>query len=204
MARFLKPKPVGLYRYGVEALDGDYMNLSFVDPVPRPLRYLNPRRGFGGGARVSDRNMPTKLVLERRSREVLDIDNALHMFMVSPRFIDLVSRFQSEFQTFPVECSWEDGTPAGEFFLFFTLILLDAVDRERTTATWRQVLPDGGLWQPKQGETFVFDKSRMRDVHMWVDPNMPDKGLLISEALYGALLDSGMQSFHKGLRYEEV
>ena len=204
MARFLKPKPVGLYRYGVEALDGDKMNLSFADPVPRALQHHDPRSGFGGGARVSSRNMPTKLVLGRRSREFLDIDNALHMFMVSARFVDLVRGFQSEFQTFPVECSWEDGTPAGDFFLFFTPILLDAVNRERTTATWRQVLPDAGLWQPQQGETFVFDKSRMGDVHMWVDPNMPTKGALISEALHSALLESGMQSFYEGLRYDEV
>ncbi len=38
MARFLTPEPLGLYRYGVEPLDGDKENLSFCEPVPYALR----------------------------------------------------------------------------------------------------------------------------------------------------------------------
>jgi len=209
MARFLRPKPIGLYRYGSDALDGDLMNLSFADPVPEAMRifgsdFYGPRDVYGGGARVSARNMPTKLRLTGRKRKLVDFDDSNHMYLVSRRFIDIVEGFQKEVQYFPVECSWTDGSPAGQFFFFFTTVLLDAVIREKTTATWTPLRSGGGLGQPKEGEAFAFDKSRLGNTHMWVDPNMPTKGALITEALRDALQDANIESFHEATFFEEI
>jgi hypothetical protein len=63
-----------------------------------------PREIFGGGARVSPVNMPTKLRLTRREGQLIDFDNAGHMFMVTRRFVDLVEGFQKDAQYFPIEC----------------------------------------------------------------------------------------------------
>jgi hypothetical protein len=209
MARFLRPKPVGNYRYGSDGLDGDLMNLSFADPVPEAMRifgpdFYRPRDVFGGGARVSSRNMPTKLRLTGRKRRLVDFDNSNHMYLVSRRFIDLVEGFQKEVQYFPVECSWTDGSPAGQFFFFFTTVLLDAVIREKTTATWTQIRPGEGMWQPSGGQAFAFDKSRLGNTHRWVDPNMPTEGALITEALHDALKDAKIESFHEWTYSEEI
>jgi hypothetical protein len=204
MARFLIPKPLGLYRYGSEALDGDFDKLAFAEPVPAPLKRWPPPSGFGGGARVSSVNIPTKLRFTGRKRTLVDFDSSNHIYLVSRRFIDIVDGFQKEIQYFPVDCSWSDGEPAGQFFLFFTTVLLDAVIREKTTVTWVPTLPGEGLWQIKPGQTFTFDKSRLGNIHMWVDPNMPTAGALISEALHSALREAEIQSIHDGPIFEEV
>lgn len=209
MARFLRPKPLDMYRYGADALDGDLEKLSFADPIPEAMRmwgsnFYGPRDVFGGGARVSDRNMPTKLCFTGRKRKLLDFDGSNHMYLVTRRVIDIVEGFQKQIQYFPVECSWKDGSPAGKFFLFFTTVLLDAVIREKTTATWTPTGPGEGLWQPREGEVFVFDKSRLENIHMWVDPNMPTKGALITEALHDALKDAKIESFHEWTHFEEI
>jgi len=156
MAHFLRPKPVGNYSNGSNGLDGDLENLSFTDPVPEAMRifgsdFYGPRDVYGGGARVSGRNMPTKLRFTGRKRRLVDFDDWNHMYLVTRRFIDVVEGFQKEVQYFPVECSWTDGSPAGQFFFFFTTVLLDAVIREKTTATWTPIRPGEGLWQPSPG-----------------------------------------------------
>jgi len=209
MARFLRPKPLGGYRYGADGLDGDLENLSFADPIPEAMRmygsnFYRPDRIYGGGARVSDRNMPTKLRFTGRKRRLVDFDGQHHMYLVSRRFIDIVEGFQKEVQYFPVECSWTDGPPAGQFFFFFTTVLLDAVIREKTTATWTPTGPGEGLWQPKGDEAFAFDKSRLGNTHMWVDPNMPTEGALITEALHDALRDAKIESFYEWTYSEEI
>jgi hypothetical protein len=163
MARFLRPKSVGNYSYGSKGLDGDVMNLSFADPVPEAMRifgpdFYGPRDVYGGGARVSGRNMPTKLRFTGRKRRLVDFDGQQHMYLVTRRFVDIVEGFQKEVQYFPVECAWTDGSPAGQFFFFFTTVLLDAVIREKTTATWTQIRPDRGRWRPDRGQAFAFDR----------------------------------------------
>ncbi len=206
MAGFLIPNPIGQYRYGVEALDGDMENLAFAEPAPPRLTMFGPRGTFGGGAPVSPVNMPTKMRLTRRKGKLIDFDNAGHMYLVTRRFIDLIENFQKEVQYFPVECFWSDKSFAGHYFLFFTTVLLDAVNREKTTATWRPTGPGEGIWQAKyeKGETFVFDKSRLGNTHLWVDPNMPTAGALMSEALRSALHAAKIESFVEGGVFEEI
>ena len=209
MARFLRPKPLGMYRYGSDGLDGDLEKLSFADPVPEAMRifgpdFYGPRHVYGGGARVSARNMPTKLRFTGRKRRLVDFDGQQHMYLVTRRFIDIVEGFQKEVQYFPVECSWKDCSPAGQFFFFFTTVLLDAVIPEKTTATWTPLRSGGGLWQPSGGQAFAFDKSRLGNTHMWVDPNMPTEGALITEALHDALKDAKIQSFYEWTYSEEI
>ena len=210
MARILSPESTGMYRLNFDALDGDMMQLSFADPVPAPLqtpmRALRPRAGYGGGAPVSKENLPTKMRVSGRKKQLVDFNTAYHIYLVNRRFIDVVERFQTNIQYFPVDCIWKDKTPAGEYYFFFTTVMLDAVIREKTTATWTPTLPGRGLWQPRLdlGETFTFDKAGLGSVHMWVDPNMPTKGALVSDALYTALREAKIQSFQESPHFAEV
>jgi hypothetical protein len=186
MARLLFPENPWLYTYGADALDGDIENIAFEEPVPYALELWPPRQGFGGGARVSSRNMPTKLRLKGPKRELPDFLNQYHIYLVNRRFIDVVEALQKDVQYFPIECVWSDGSSAGQFFFFFTTVLLDAVIREKTTAKWVSTRR-GGLWQWHGGLTFTFDKTRMGDTYMWVDPHMPTTAALVSETLFDAL-----------------
>jgi hypothetical protein len=210
MARFLSPETTGMYRLNFEALDGDVMKLSFADPIPLPLqtpmRNLRPRSGYGGGAPVSKENLPTKMRVSGRKTQLVDFNTAYHIYFVNRRFIDVVERFQMEIQYFPVDCVWKDKTPAGDYYFFFTTVMTDAVIREKTTATWTPTLSGRGLWQPRLdlGETFTFDKSRLSNVHMWVDPHMTTKTALVSETLYAALREAKIESFHDSPHFAEV
>jgi len=203
MARFLLPKSPWRYNYGSDALDGDVDNIAFEEPVPYALQFHPPWVGFGGGARISSRNMPTRLRLKGRKRKLLDFDNQYHMLLVNRRFIDLIESFQKDVQYFALECFWSDGSPAGQRFFFFTTVLLDGVIREKTTAKWVPTAR-GGLWQPQPGETFTFDKTRMGDTHMWVDPHMPTHGPLVSEKLLSALKKAEIRLFYDAPLFEEV
>lgn len=203
MARFLLPKNPWTYDYGSDALDGAVDNVAFEEPVPHALQFHPPWVGFGGGARVSSRNMPTKLRLKGRKRKLLDFDNQYHMLLVNRRFIDLIESFQKEIQYFPLECFWSDASAAGQRFFFFTTVLLDAVIREQTTAKWVPT-SRGGLWQPQPGETFTFDKARMGDTHMWIDPHMPTHGPLVSETLFSALKKAEIRLFYDAPLFEEI
>ena len=210
MARFLSPESTGMYRLNFDALDGDMMKLSFADPVPVPLQTpmgnLRPRSGYGGGAPVSKEHLPTRMRVSGRKSQLVDFNTAYHIYLVNRRFIDVVERFQTNIQYFPVDCIWKDKTPAGEYYFFFTAAMLDAVIREKTTATWTPTLPGNGLWQPRLdlGETFTFDMATLGSAHMWVDPNMPTDGALVSDALYAALREAKIQSFQDSPHFAEV
>ncbi len=210
MARFLNPASTGMYRLNFDALDGDVMKLSFAEPVPAPMRTPmgnpGPRSGYGGGAPVAKDYMPTKMRVSGRKKQLVDFNTAYHIYFVNRRFIDVVEQFQKEAQYFPVECVWNDKTPAGEYFFFFTAVMLDAVIREKTTATWTPTLPGKGLWQPRLdlGQTFTFDKSRVGDKHMWVDPHMTTKWALVSDALYAALRKAKIESFEDSPHFAEI
>lgn len=84
--------------------------------------------------------------------------------------------------------------------------MLDAVIREKTTATWEQTLPGGGLWQPRLdlGETFAFDKARMGDRHIWVDPHMPASAALVSDALFAALREANIKAIQTPPHFAEL
>jgi hypothetical protein len=212
MARFLAPATTGMYRVNFDALDGDMMQVSFAEPVPEPLHtplgVLRPRSGYGGGAPVSTAHLPTKMRVSGRGARLVDFNTAYHIFLVNRRFIDVVERFQNDVQYVPVECLWNDGSSAGEYFFFFTTVMLDAVIREQTTATWLSIptRAGGGAWSAESlwGATFAFDKARMGDTHMWVDPNMTTAGALVSEALYAALRDANIEAFQDSPAFAEI
>jgi hypothetical protein len=156
---------------------------------------------------VSKENLPTRMRVSGRKKQLVDFNTAYHIYLVNRRFIDVVERFQANIQYFPVDCIWKDKTPAGEYYFFFTMVMLDAVIREKTTATWTPTpRPGKGLWQPRLdlGETFIFDKAGLGRAHMWVDPNMPTKRALFSDALYAALREAKIQSFQDSPHFAEV
>ncbi len=210
MARFLSPESTGMYRLNFDALDGDVMKISFAEPVPMPLQTpmgnLRPRSGYGGGAPVLKEYLPTKMRVSGRKTQLVDFNTAYHIYFVNRRFIDIVEQFQKEIQYFPVECVWNDKTPAGTYYFFFTTIMADAVIREKTTATWAPTLAGKGLWQPRLdlGETFTFDKSRMNDKHIWVDPHMARGAALVSDALYAALREAKIEAFQASPHFAEI
>lgn len=125
------------------------------------------------------------------------------MLLVNQRFLDVVERFQKEIQTIPVECFWSDDTPAGSYFFFFTTVLLDAVIREKTTATWLSA-GKSGLWDPQPGEIFTFDKARIDNNHIWVDTHMPCRWPLISEELFSALKHADIRLFENTTLFPEI
>ena len=211
MARFLAVKKTGMYAIHFDALDGDIENLAFADPVPEQYKFpsgeiLRPQRIFGGGAPVSPDKLPTRMRVSGRKGQLRDFNNAYHMYLASERFVEVVRGFQDAIQCCPVDLTRKDGTPAGRRCFLFTTVLLDAVVRERTTATWTPTRSGKGLWQPQLhlGETFTFDKSRLGGAHMWVDPNMPTKGALVSDALFAALREAKLESFQDSPHFEEV
>ena len=207
MARQLIPYTKGLYDYGCEVLDGDVNHLSYLDPAPAAVKLFKPHIIFGGGAPVSSRNMPTKVRLEGRKRKLPDLANQMHMYFVTQKVIDLIERFQKQIQYFPVQAYWKDGSDAGKFFWLFTTVLLDAVDRDKTTMPWKKFPPGAvveGGWQHQPGTELFFDKAKMGDAHFWVDPHDASLTAFVSEALFAALKAAKIQSFRETVHDLEV
>ncbi len=209
MARYLVPKDPDRDVYETDPLDGDIENISYASPVPSPLRKLKPRTNFGGGAPVSGANMPTKLRLHGPKYDLPDLARQLSMLFVNRRVVALIERFQKEIQYFPVQLFWADGSVAGQFYFLFTTVLLDAVDREKTTKKWDAWPPGApipGRWDNRlddAGTTLVFDKARMGNTHLWVDPHIGDR-LIVSEALHTVLKEAGMQAIADVPKFEEI
>ena len=191
MARLLWPKTPGLYDLVSDALDGDTLSIAFEEPVPYALELWPPPLAFGGDARVSSRNMPTKLRLRGRKQKLPDFMNQYHMLLVNQRFVDVVEGFQKDVQYFPVECFWKDGSSASQFF-FFTTVLLYAVIRDKTTA--KHVAVGCGNRNPARPSRST--RPAWGDTHMWVDPHMPTKGPLVSDKLFDALKIADIRWFH--------
>lgn len=207
MARYLHPIVTGTYDYSCDTLDGDATNLSYLEPIPTRLQKFDPRTIFGGGARVSSVNMPTRVRLEGRKRKLPDIANQLHMYFVTRPVIDVIEGFQKEIQYFPVEAVWKDGSEAGQFFFLFTTVLLDTVNRKMTTLPWQNSPPGSavaGHWLYKEGATFVFDKSKIGNTHFWKDPHYLTAKPLVSDALFEALKKAKFQAFQNSRPFEEI
>ena len=208
MVRRLVPESPYAYDYGAEMLDGDKMKLSFAEPVSHLLGGLRPSSIFGGGSPVSPVNMPTKLKLKGPKRRMLDFENQFHMLLVNKKFLEIAERFQKEIQYFPVECFWRDGAPAGQMFFFFTTVLLDSVDRERTTIPWHEIPNGMGMWRhglpEAKGKTLVFSRAKIGSHHIWVDPHLLTKNPFVTEEFYATLKKEKIRSFFDSPEYEEA
>lgn len=209
MVRRLIPDSIKCYAYKSYALDGDEMNLSYAEPVPHLLGGLRPDRVFGGGAPVSPVNMPTKMrVTGGPKRKLLDFNNSHHMLLVNKRFLKIAERFQKEIQYFSVECFWRDGTPAGQMFFFFTTVLKDSVDRERTAVPWFGASDGRGMWllhEPEaKGKSLVFSRTKIGSHHIWVDPHLPTRSPFVTEEFYATLKKEKIRSFFDSPEYEEA
>ncbi len=99
---------------------------------------------------------------------------------------------------------WSDGTSAGQYFLLFTTVLLDAMIRDQTNVTWHVSDSGRGFWTMKKGEKFAFDKARLGNTHMWVDPNMATPHALVTDALFHALRAAKVESFHDSGNHPEI
>ena len=208
MARCLAPIGTGMFYFHSKALDGDVDHLRYAEPVPKELAKFDPRNIYGGGAAVSSVNVPTRLLIKGRKRKLLDIANALHIYIVTRAVIDIIGNFQREIQYFPVQCVWKDGSDAGQLFWLFTTVLLDAVHREKTTMPWQVAFaqsPVSGYWREQVGATFAFDKAKMGNAHFWKDPHGLTLGPLVSDALFEALIKANISGFHtEAEHFEEV
>ena len=147
-------------------------------------------------------------------------DDALgnnEIMLVSPRFRDLVERFEPNVHQFlPVRMLRDenDAKPFDTFYWFVCCNLLDTLDPELTTLTWSgfydERMPDGrrrGHWhfdqsvEPKQKP--VFSLAAIGDHHLWRDAYRVRDYVHCSDAFGEALLAAELTGF--GLRhYEQV
>jgi len=208
MVRRLRPENRGAFGGSSDALDGDCMKLSYAEPISHLLGCTTPRSIFGGGAPVSPVNMPTKLKLIGPKRKILDFNNSYHMLLVSKRFLEIAERFQKEIQYFPVECFWRDGTPAGQMVFFFTTVLKDSVDRERTTVPWHEIPNGMGMWRhglpEAKGKALVFSRAKIGIHHIWVDPHLLTMNPFVTEEFYATLKKEKIRSFLDSPKFEEA
>ena len=137
--------------------------------------------------------------------------------LVSPRFRDLVERFEPGVHQFlPVRMfrHEDEVEPFDTFYWFVCCNLLDTLDPELTTLNWRgsydERMEDGlrrGYWsfdqsvEPKQKP--VFSLAAIGDHHLWRDAYHVRNYVHCSDAFSDALLAAELTGF--GLRhYEQV
>ena len=61
-----------------------------------------------------------------------------------------------------------------------------------------------GVLDDEEREQFAFDKARLGNTHMWVDPNMAPPHALITDALYDALREAKVELFHDSGSHPEI
>ena len=129
--------------------------------------------------------MPKKYLWANGGKPFPDV---LRGFVVSPRFKDLVERFEPGVHQFvPVEMyRSRDGDPAGTYYWFIVGQRLDSIDREPTTYLWKSPKddPEAGPWFDREMDkrTFkvipiphaklILSNNKVRGHHIWHDPHV--------------------------------
>ena len=170
------------------------------------------------GYAVDPDTAPHKVLWPEKGKPPPDYALGNNEFMlVSPRFRDLVERFEPDVHQFlpvPMLRHENDTEPFDTFYWFVCCNLLDTLDPELTTLTWRgnydERMDDGfrrGYWkfdrtaEPKQKP--VFSLQAIGDHHLWRDAYRVRNYVHCSDAFGEALLAAGLTGF--GLRhYEQV
>ncbi|QDC38262.1 imm11 family protein [Sphingobium fuliginis] len=155
---------------------------------------------------VKPETMPGKYLWANGDKAIPDV---LPGFVVSPRFKELVERFEPSVHQFvPIDIYKErNGEPVATYYWFIVGQRIDSVDRGQTTFAWKAPAhdPSAGYWTRRIRNTetrkyeeipdaqLVFSNNKVADRHIWHDPHLLTFGNgLCSDAFAEALLSSGM------------
>jgi hypothetical protein len=135
--------------------------------------------------------------------------------LVSGKFRDLVEQFEPGVHQFlPVDLYYSDqhSEPFDRFYWFVCCQLIDSLDPEHTTLTWRggdyneyfKGLRDG-YWYFDSDVTppqkAVFSLKAIGDRHLWRDPYYyRSMGVFCSSAFGNAMVEAGLTGFGTSLR----
>lgn len=158
------------------------------------------------GYRVDPETMPKKYLWANGSEPLPDV---LPGFVVSPRFKDLVERYEPGVHQFvPIEIyKKRKGEPVATYYWLIVGQRIDSVDREHTTYMW--VAPDGkpeeGHWTDYliernplkmtklDGAKLVFSNKQVEGHHIWHDPHvLVFNNGLISDEFANAIVANAM------------
>lgn len=188
----------------------EYLNPDEVDRHAKARDHLPTGYGYP----LAPDSTPKSFVWKSKKKLPPDYAFGINSVMlVSSRFRDLVEQFEPGIHQFlPVEMyhSEADAEPFDEFYWFVCCNLIDSLDPENTTYTWRgfydERMEDGlrrGRWnfdqsvEPKQRP--VFDLKAINGSHLWRDPYINARTTVYCSNEFGtALSKSGLSGF--GLR----
>ncbi|MEO7691362.1 MAG: DUF1629 domain-containing protein [Sphingomonas sp.] len=196
-----------------------WSKLQFLHPekVDRHAK-LPGRSPLGQGYPVVPDSAPKAVLWKSKSKLPPDYafgDNSI--MLVSSRFRDLVERFEPGVHQFlPVDMynSKAATEPFDCFYWFVVCTLIDSVDPEHTTLTWKgdytERGSDGlryGLWyfdhSASPPQKAVFSQRAIGDRHLWRDPYYTRDYVNCSDAFGEAMIAPGLTGF--GLRqYEQI
>jgi hypothetical protein len=192
----------------------EFLHPEQVDRVARARRYSLMRYGYP----VVPDSAPKTMLWS--SNRLLPPDYAFgnnEIMLVSPRFRDLVERFESGVHQFlPVNMVHRKGeAPFNTFYWFVCCQLIDSIDPNHTTLTWtgndyEERMDDGfrrGSWRfdhdVSPPPVAVFSTAAIGNRHLWRDPNYTRNYVNASDAFGEALLAEGLTGF--GLkRYQQI
>lgn len=210
MVYFLSPGSTGVE--GINSATWDTIDVPSED-VNRLLEYANPdsvhpsalqddaiRRQQGYWLRPD--TLPKKVLWAKGTNPTLP--DVLFWFAVSPRFRELVEKFEPEVHQFvPVEIFHSrNSAPVATYYWFIVGQRLDSVDRERTTfvfqegkiGLWSDSIANTETWQFTKipNAKLVFSHALIGDHHIWNDPHVMGGERLCSDAFAKAMIASGM------------
>jgi hypothetical protein len=150
---------------------------------------------------IKPETMPKQYLWANGAKPLPDI---LPGFVVSPRFKELVEKFEPNVHQFvPVEVyKQRKGEPVATYYWFIVGQRLDSVDRGLTTYAWQD--GERGLWVDELVDTktweftripnarLVYSDAQIGSSHIWHDPHVIGGDRLCSSALAEAILSSGM------------
>ena len=191
---------------------GDWDVVEFRDPTEVDIiakAKLNPAMSYGYA--VAPESAPHAVIWQ--SRRQLPLDYALgnnKIVLVSKRFREMVEGFEPGVHQFlPVAIlhSKNDSEPFDTFYWFVCCALIDSLDPEQTTLTWRgfydECMEDGlrrGEWyfdqsvEPKPKP--VFDLQAIGGHHLWRDPYINGRTMVHCSAEFGEeLIEAGLTGF---------
>lgn len=158
------------------------------------------------GYRVDPETMPKQYLWANGSEPLPDV---LPGFVVSPRFKDLVERYEPGVHQFvPIEIyKKRKGEPVATYYWLIVGQRIDSVDREHTTFHWRAPKndPADGKWideimdvdtfqfTPIPDAKLVFSNKQVEGHHIWHDPHvLVFNNGLISDEFANAIVANAM------------
>ncbi|WP_119396699.1 imm11 family protein [Pannonibacter phragmitetus] len=178
---------------GAPPLDGDIDKIEYadtsLDPGLNPL--FKPGRMYAGRA-VKPEHIPTRVQWQSKRYKPYDVFMSGGLILVSDAFKDIIGNHEpGVHQFFPIEVVYRDGSFARQMYFFNICNRLDAMDRDRATAEFQDV-----LFEPRTG-SFVFSLDKVGSAHAWIDKHV-HHGTFLSSAVVDDIKQAGLTgiAFH--------